>query len=491
VIDKCLCEADNLTARSIAFPLLGVSTLCYPVETAAQELLDKCIAYYRRHRGEIKQFHFVTFKDKEYQAINKDFAKRMLAEAVPLEPAKKSDGSVSEPSNEGENKQPILLNIIQSDIVKECSDVIVNITNDTMDLSFSRVSRSILTNGGEDVQYLCERLVKNDITLSPGKVISTKSGDLPCKRIYHVIDPCIAAEDSTVEYVESICLAVLVKAEEDKITSLSLPLLADVTAVDDTANAMIKACKQFSQQEVCHVRRITIVVSSSQETEICRQQLSRVFPSFTNAIKLPFNMTAYGKADFLDASKLSTFNAVHFVANGPTMEAIQHAKEVIESTIRQETSSKKTSFAFMAQCTNNDIKQLQLIGQQYGVKVQVSSDSFTLYGDSHGVLMAETAVLDYLHSLKPANVSNNKWQRIVNGKVSDIDPEVSAVIEQQYSKGMRKIYVQLNNPIYQCIFDLKQMTETDVDSGESCKINRVACSPVGGNTRTTTTGTYL
>ena len=477
VIEKCLCEADNLTARSIAFPLLGVSTLCYPVDTAAQELLDKCIAYYRRHQGEVKQFHFVTFKDKEFQAMNKGLAKRFIKNAVPLVMAKKG-GSVSEQSNEGENKKPILLDVIQGDIVEERGDVIVNITNETLDLSQSQVSRSILASGGEDIQFLCERLVENDITLSPGKVISTKSGDLPCKRIFHILDPCIAAKDSIVEYVESTCLAVLVKAEEDEITSLSIPLLAEVNSTDEISNAMIKACKQFSQGDVRHVGKITIVVLSSQEAEACRQQLSRVFPSFANTIKFPFNMTAYERTDFPDTSELSAFNAIHFVATGPTKEDIQHAKEVLESTVRRETSSKSTNFAFMAQCTSDDIQHLQTISKKYGVKIKAFSDSFTLTGDFHGVLMAETAVLDYLHSLKPVNVHNNKWQRIVNGKHSDIDPEVSAVIEQQFSKGAKKICVQLDNPVYHCIFDLKQMIEIDMDTGDSYKINRLAYSPV-------------
>ena len=462
---------------------MGVSTLSYPVETVAQELLDKCIAYYRRHQGEVKHFHFVAFSDKEYQAMNKGLAKRLLTNAAPLVMAKKS-GSVSEPDGEG-NKQPILLNIVEGDIVNESSDAIVNITNEMLDLSLTQVSRSILASGGEDIQYLCERLVRNDITLSPGKVISTKPGDLPCKRIFHILDPCIAAKDSAVEYVEATCLAALVKAEEDQMASLSIPLLAEVAAVDDISNAMIKACKQLSQQDVHHLGKITIVVSSSQEAEICKQQLSRVFPSLANTIKLPFNMTAYGKTDFPNVSELSSFNAVQFFATGPTTEAIQHAKEVLEATVRREMSSKTTSFAFMAQCTNEDIKHLQLISQQHGVKIKVFTDSFTLSGDSHGVLMAETAVLDYLHSLKPVNVHNGKWQRIVSGKHSDIDPEVSAVIEQQYSKGTEIISVHLDDPVYHSIFDLKQMVEIDVDTGDSYKLNRLACSPVGNNGTTT------
>ena len=488
VIDKCLCEADNLTARSIAFPVMGVFTLSYPVEIVAQELLDKCIAYYRRHQGEVKHFHFVAFNDKEYQAMNKGLAKRLLTNAIPLVTAKKSV-SVNEPNGEGNNKQAILLDIVEGDIVKESSDVIVNITNEMLDLSLTQVSRSILASGGEDIQYLCERLVKNDITLLPGKVISTKPGDLPCKRIFHILDPCIVAKDSTVEYVESTCLAVLIKAEEDKITSLSIPLLAEITAIDDISNAMIKACKQFSHQDVHHLGKITIVVSSSQEAEICKQQLSRIFPSFANTIKLPFNMTAYGKTDFPDASELSSFNAVQFAATGPTTEAIQHAKEVLEATVRREMSSKTTSFAFMAQCTNDDIKHLQLISQQHGVKIKVFTDSFTLSGDSHGVLMAETVVLDYLHSLKPVNVHNGKWQRIVSGKYSDIDPEVSTVIEHQYSKGAEMICVYLDDPVYHGIFDLKHMIEIDVNTGDSYKISRVACSPVGNGG--TTTGRYV
>lgn len=483
VIEKCLCEADNLTARSIAFPLMGVSTLCYPPEAAAQELLDKCIAYYRRHQGEVKQFHFVAISDKEYQAMNRGLAKRLSMNTVPLTMTKK-DGSVSEPTNDGENEQPIFLDIVQGDIVEERSDAIVNITNETLDLSLNQISRSILASGGEDVQYLCERLVKNDITLSPGKVISTKSGDLPCKRIFHILDSCIAAEDSTAEYMEYACLTVLGKAEEDEITSLSIPLLAEVASTDDICNAMIKACKQFSQRDVHHLEKITIVVSNSQEAEICRQQLCRVFPSFSNTIKLPFNMTAYGKTDFPDASELSTFNAIYFVATGPTKEAVQHAREVIESTVRRETTSKTTNFAFMAQCTNNDIQRLQSISRQHGVKIKAYSDSFTLTGDSHAVLMAETAVLDYLHSLKPVNVHSGKWQRIMNGKCSDIDPEVSAVIEQQHSKGTEKICVHLDNPVYHCVFDLKHMIEIDIDTGDSCKINRLTCSPVGSRTNT-------
>ena len=459
---------------------MGVSTLSYPVETVAQELLDKCIAYYRRLQGEIKYFHFVAFNKKEYQTMIRGLAKRLLTNAVPLVMAKRGN-SASEPDDKGSSKPPILIDIINGDIVKERSDAIVNITNQTLDLSATKVSRSILANGGEDIQYLCERLIKNDITLLPGKVISTKSGDLPCKRIFHILDPHIAAKDLIVEYVESTCLAVLVKAEEDQVKSLLIPLLAEAVTVDVISNAMLKACKQFSHRNVHHLEKITIVVSSGQEAEICKQQLSRVFPAFANTIKLPFNMTGYGKADVPDNSELSSFNAVHFIAAGPTPEAVQHAKEVLEKTVRQETTSKTINFAFMAQCTSEDIKHLQSISQQHGIKIKVFTDSFTLIGDSHSILIAEQAVLDYLHSLKPVNVHNGKWQRIVNGKYSDIDSEVSAVIEHQYAKGTPIICVTLHNPVYHGIFDLKQMVEIDVDTGDSCKINRLACSPVGTN----------
>ena len=480
VIDKCLCEADNLTARSIAFPLMGVSTLCYPVETVTQELLDKCIAYYRRLQGEIKHFHFVAFNEKEYQTMIRGLAKRFLTNAVPLEMAKRG-GSVSEPNDEGSNIAPILLNIVDGDIVKEHSDAIVNITNQTLDLSVTQVSRSILTNGGEDIQYLCERLVKNDITLLPGKVISTKSGDLPCKRIFHILNPHIVAKDSIIEYVESTCLAVLSKAEEDQVTSLSIPLLAEAATVDVISYAMLNACKQFSHRDVHHLEKITIVVSDGQEAEICKQQLGQVFPAFANTTKLPFNMTSHGKTDMLDNSELSSFNAVHFIATGPTPEAVQNAKEVLEKTVRQETSSKTINFAFMAQCTSEDIKHLQSISQRHGIRIKVYTDSFTLVGDSHSILMAEQAVLDYLHSLKPVNVHNGKWQRIVNGKYTDIEAEVSTVIEHQYTKGMAIICVTLDDPVYHGVFDLKQMVEIDVDTGDSCKISRLACSPVGTN----------
>ena len=138
----------------------------------------------------------------------------------------------------------------------------------------------------------------------------------------------------------------------------------------------------------------------------------------------------------------------------------------------------------MAQCTNNDIQQLQSISQQHGVRIKAYSDSFTLTGDSHTVLMAETAVLDYLHSLKPVNVHSSKWQRIVNGKSSDIDPEVSTVIEQQDTKGTEKICVHLDNPVYHCIFDFKHMVEIDINTGDSFKINRLTCSPVERRTTT-------
>ena len=356
------------------------------------------------------------------------------------------------------------------------------------------MSRSILASGGEDLEYLCEQLVENDITLLAGKVESTKSGgELMCKRVFHILDPHIATSpqySTLTEYIESICLAILVKAEEYKVLSLSIPILTTgKSVVDDVCNAMMKACKQFSQQEVHHIEKVLIVVSDSQETEVCRQQLSRVFPSFADTIKFPFDMTAYGKAALPDASELSTFNAVHFTATGPSPEAIRHAREVIESFVKQETVSKKTDYMFMSQCSSNDIRHLHLIGQEHGVKIQVSDTSFTLHGDSHCVLMAQKALLDYLHSLKPAGHANVKWQRMVDDAYKDFDPQISSVLEQQHSRGVEKIYIELENPSQHCVFDLKHMTEVDVDSGSSHKINRATFTSME-NTGTPT-GLYI
>ena len=469
-------EADNQTARSIAFPLLGVSTLSYPLEDIVQELLDKCIAYYRRRKGELKHFHFVAFKENDYKEMNKALMKRFLNNAlIPVVITKKYNDEIDNATTC--KSHPIFLDIVHGEIAKQASDVIVSITNMELDLKYSPVSRSILAMGGEDLEYLCEQLVDNDITLSAGKVESTKSGgELMCKRVFHILDPHIVTSpqySTLTEYAESICLAILVKAEKYKVSSLSIPLLTtDKGVADDVCNAMMKACKQFSQQEVHHVEKVSIVASDSQETEVCKQQLSRVFPSFANAIKLPFDMTAYGKASLPDASELSTFNAVHFTATGSSPEAIKHAREVIESFVKQETVSRKTDYAFMSQCSSNDIRHLNLIGQEHGVKVQVSDTSFTVHGDSHGVLMAQKALLDYLHSLKPAGHANIKWQCMVDDAYSDFDPQISSVLEQQRSRGTQKIYMELENPSQRCVFDLKHMTEVDVDTGSSHKINR-------------------
>jgi len=490
VIDKCLWEANYQTAKSIAFPLLGVSTLSYPVEDVAHELLDKCIAYYRRHEGEIKHFHFVAFKENEYREMNKALMKRFLSNAlIPVVITKHSDETddASIPKD-----HPIYLDVIQGDIAKQVSDVVVNVTDAKLDLKYGPVSRSILDSGGEDIEYLCKQLVDNDITLLCGKVESTKSGgDMMCKRVFHILDLHIAAQPSTLtEYAESICLAIFLKAEEYKVSSLSIPLLStDEGVVEDVCNAMVKACKQFSRQVVHHVEKVSIVVSDSQEAEVCKQQLSRVFPSFANEIRLPFDMTAYGTAALPDASELSAFNSVQFTAIGPSPKAIQHAKEVIELFVKQETVSKKTDYAFMSQCSSNDIKHLHLIGQKHGVKIQVSDSSFTLHGESHSVLMAQMSLLDYLHSVKPASNANIKWQHIEEDVYNDFEPQISSVLEQQHSKGTEKIYMELENPSQHCVFDLKHMTVVDVDTGSSHKIHRTTFTAME-NTGTLT-GLYV
>ena len=74
-------------------------------------------------------------------------------------------------------------------------DVIVNTTNDKLDLNANPCGRALLKVGGQELKDACQQVGN----LPVGKIAMTKPGKLDCKLVYHV--NCAAWRDRQGELV--------------------------------------------------------------------------------------------------------------------------------------------------------------------------------------------------------------------------------------------------------------------------------------------------
>jgi O-acetyl-ADP-ribose deacetylase (regulator of RNase III) len=110
----------------------------------------------------------------------------------------------------------IVVQIVKGDITCEQTDAIVNSTNRELSLGGGGVSAALLKKAGKDLQKACnEKKEEKRRYLSEGKVVDTRSGNLQCKRVFHIV-----FQKQTFVEVVGACIN---KAVELKFTSIAFP----------------------------------------------------------------------------------------------------------------------------------------------------------------------------------------------------------------------------------------------------------------------------
>ena len=163
----------------------------------------------------------------------------------------------------------ILLEIMQGDITKMDTDVIVNAANKQL-MHGGGVAAAIARRGGQPVQEESRWWVREKGPISAGKPAVTTGGDLACKYVIHAVGPIWGEGDEE----DTLALAIrssLSLAEELKAKSISFPAISTGIygfPTDHAADIFMRVLAAAGSERVRSVRRIIIVLFDRQRLDV-------------------------------------------------------------------------------------------------------------------------------------------------------------------------------------------------------------------------------
>ena len=287
-MNKCMKECDKRGASTIVFPAIGTGNLGFPVPTAAHIMVDEVCNYLERNQCKsLSMVYFIIFMKDMYQTfceelhrrkqqqgsvvaqlqvrtsttVKKNIKEKSRKVSLDLAPQKMYRGRQSSEVAQTPAKTTatgavklgngISVEILIGDISSEVTDAIVNTTGREMNLKASGgVSAALLKKGGKELQKACDQKTKNKQYLSEGKVIDTKSGNLQCKRVFHIY----FQKHFHIEDIAKVCID---RAVELNYKSISFPGIGtgiEGLPPDASAKGLINGLRQCKPSHELHVR---------------------------------------------------------------------------------------------------------------------------------------------------------------------------------------------------------------------------------------------
>ncbi|XP_046373440.2 protein mono-ADP-ribosyltransferase PARP14-like isoform X2 [Haliotis rufescens] len=186
-IRQCLRKASEAEHSSIAFPALGTGNARYPAEVVARVFRDEVREYLISNPCcSLKEVVVVLFHKDEntLEVFKKTYGDHTLQERVnPVPGTEVQNGSVNTTSFP--SASDVFFKV--GDLAKTEADVIVNTTNEKLDLSAGPLTKSLVGVGGAILQTQCKKLYPHGI--KEGEVAKTGPGNLRCTELYHCCLP--------------------------------------------------------------------------------------------------------------------------------------------------------------------------------------------------------------------------------------------------------------------------------------------------------------
>ncbi|GAB1599116.1 hypothetical protein Ahia01_000188800, partial [Argonauta hians] len=234
IMTKCLQEADQLGAKSIAFPVLGAGGLKYPIEKLPSTMYEAARKYFKENNtSQLKDVKFVIYPndtkiievfDTYFLAIESRII-RPVSKATPTRlPTSKPH---QPPSLNGAStiKPEMEIGVVVDNICDVKTDVIVNSTNGQLQLDNGSISKSILKAAGPQLQAECSNKYPKGI--SESTVAITKGYNLKCNNVFHLALPALQKynPDLTLKNLTEIMTKCLQEADKLSAKSIAFPVL--------------------------------------------------------------------------------------------------------------------------------------------------------------------------------------------------------------------------------------------------------------------------
>ena len=541
-MQKCLKECTRLKLQSIAIPSIGAGNLSYPDDVVARCLLNETASYLDKNKGKttLRKVNFVIFMPRTYQVFQQYFKSltsssasavasvtpRVFSgkEAVSSESQSSSATSYSTMDCRSFALTPALqLEILQGDVSVDDSHVIVNTTNEQLNLAGAGgVSSAIFRKGGQALQQICDSIVASQGQLREGNVvITTTTGNLKCCEVFHVV----FNSGHEGRFVETI-FTCLNKAEERKHQSIAFPAIGTGVSgypADKAAKGMVKALHKFISKKPRHLKKIRVVLFQQQ----MYREFTEAFSSmkergeenwFTSAWKtLGSLVSGRSSKEENDTEKIaeklepatvsveeeedpsdcfgsdvsSELNEVVITIFGSTNDTLQRAEKLILEIVEDQFTHEVLLEKEICKLTRDQVKALEKEASLKNVEIEIDCDpalhQIKLHACRADVMYMKDKVRDAVYKVreevskleqKKAKLSAAKtvhqhihWVRQLSGGDEDYDEVLNYEIEQAYEQ--KQSGYKCDNGAEEFTVDFKTMQETDLVTGDVVKVKRV------------------
>ncbi|NXI15503.1 PAR14 polymerase, partial [Irena cyanogastra] len=483
IITKCLEIAEELSLKSITFPAIGTGNLEFPRSVVAKLLFDKVFEFSSKKKvNSLEEVHFLLHtKDT---ANIQEFSDELENRSVAVKGQKPSPNDASQstafpavPSTSAHNVPEmtigsVLFRVAEGDITKEEGDAIVNVTNQTFNLK-TGVSRAILNGAGKAVEDECGVLAQQ----TDNNYIITQAGNLPCKRIIHVV------YQDDIRFLVS---QVLQECELRQYTSVTFPAIGTGEARRNPAQAadnMIDAVTDFAKRNsATSVKTIKVVIFQPHLMSVFQASMQKREKSTATRIKSFVSKAYHMSKSLWSSEKYSPKEKTKVVLEkkidlavvqicGENEKEVEEAGKWLRSAISKEQSQTEVvdeSISYFGEEENEELDDLE---NKLKIILKLKGTSIEISGVTKDVCLASLAVHKMILRVKAAKEAEAKllqnsieWKYFEKDSYVPFNSLTNVELENAYMGKQKTVEVTIGEQIY--TVDMEHKTAVDAQGGQ-------------------------
>ncbi|NXP80631.1 PAR14 polymerase, partial [Ramphastos sulfuratus] len=489
IITKCLEIAEELSLKSITFPALGTGNLGYPKPLVAKLLFDKVLEFSSKNGVQsLEEVHVILYPE-DTDSIEVSYHVFLLllpsAQCLCFFPVAFCPTSSGPAQKVQEMKiGSVIFQVAEGDITKEEADVIVNITNKTFSLKIG-VSKAILNGAGKAVEDECAQASQSNKSF-----ITTKAGNLPCKKIIHFV-----AQTDIVDLVSQ----VLQECELQKYTSVTFPAIGTGEAGRDPAEVadnMIDAVTDFGKSNSApSLKTIKVVIfqphlmsvfhKSMQKREgfvkTAKALLSKI-TSFWGSekeknVSLKEKESSQKKKDKIVLKNKIDPAVLHIC--GEDKNKVEEAENWLKNAMLKEqfeTDITDESIIHFGEAENEELLNLQ---EKLKVSLDLDVTTIRISGIEKDVWMAYSAIQDMIHRVKAAEQEEKsakllqniiEWKYFKDNSYVPFNILINKRLEDAFQQQLKTVPVIIDGKTHMVNIEMKYALD---EKGNSIPITRV------------------
>ncbi|NWR47031.1 PAR14 polymerase, partial [Regulus satrapa] len=478
IITKCLEIAEELSLKSITFPALGTGNLEFPRSVVAKLLFDKVFEFSSKNRvNSLEEVHFLLHtKDTaniqvSYFPYLLHHCSLLLKVCISFPAAFSAIPSPSAHSVPEMTIGSIVFRVVEGDITKEEGDAIVNITNQAFNLKRG-VSRAILNGAGKAVEDECVVLAQQ----TDKNYIITQAGNLPCKKIIHLI------------YQDDIRLLVsrvLQECELRQYTSVAFPAIGTGEArrnPAEVADNMLDAVTDFAKRNsATSVKTIKVVIFQPHLMSVFQASMQKREKSTATRIKSfvskAYHMALWSSEKHSPKEKAKVvlekkINLAIVQICGENKKEVEETEKWLRSAVAREQSQTEIVDESISHFGEEETEELDDLEKQLNILLNLKSNSIEISGVTKDVCLASLAVHKMILRVKAAKEAQAKLlQNSVEWKYFEKDSYVpfnsltNLELENAYKGKQKTIKVTIGEQIY--TVDMERKAAVDAQGRET------------------------